>query len=282
MGVGRADEAVGRRALWQAPGGRSVTKLIGFREIFDAAVEDELVGDRFSMAFAGPYGGWDAFVMWLKNMMLIGASTEAEQRRVDAVIARDIADRTAEADRAAAILEIDERIYVNVGDAVVPPTPEWLNKGETMPHTVQADGEGHHVRSVKTVRRVITGHAKRAYRAGKITEEQKIACEWYRDQYYAAGLEGRVKTANLTQRISGGVAGGVMFTEEQVAAQWHFRNARERMDTRMLKFFDLVMIDEIPVDRACRVARSGRHPYVTLRQCADAIAGYMDEVDIEK
>lgn len=207
---------------------------------------------------------------------------QREADRVAAVIERDKAERTAEADRQAALLEINEGLFINVGDAVVPPTREWMEKGETMPFTVQADGEGHHARSVKTVRRVMTSHAKRACRAGKITEEQKVACEWYRDQYDAAGLEGRVKTANLTQRISGGVAGGIMFTEDQVAAQWHYRNARERMNPGMIKFFDLVMIDEIPVDRSCRIARSGRHPYVTLRQCADAIAGYMDEVGIEK
>lgn len=207
---------------------------------------------------------------------------QREANRVAAVIERDKAERTAEADREAALLEISEGVYVNVGDATVPPTLEWMTKGDVMSVTVQADGEGHHARSVKTVRRVMTSHAKRAYRAGKITEEQKIACEWYRDQYDAAGLEGRVKTANLAQRISGGVAGGIMFTEDQVAAQWHYRNARERMNPGMIKFFDLVIIDEIPVDRSCRIARSGRHPYVTLRQCADAVAGYMDEVGIEK
>ncbi|MBL9070426.1 MAG: hypothetical protein JNM03_10595 [Sphingopyxis sp.] len=259
-----------------------MTKIVGFREIFDAVVDDELTGERFALAFAGRRGAWEFFVSWLDNMMRIGAQKDAQQARVDEIIARDKADRIAEADRQAAILEIDDRTYVNVGDAVVPPTPEWLSKGDVITVTVQADGEGHHVRSVRTARRVVTSHAKRAYRAGKITDEQKVACEWYRDQYDAAGLEGRVKTANLAQRVSGGLPGGIMFTEDQVAAQWHFRNARERMDASMLKFFDLVMIDEIPVDRACRVARCGRHPYVTLRQCADAISGYMDEVGIEK
>jgi hypothetical protein len=259
-----------------------MTKIFSFREIFDISAEEELVGERFASVFVCYPGAREFFVNWLDNMMRIGAKKDAEQARVDGIIARDRADRIAEADRQAAILEIDDGTYVNVGDAVVPPTPEWMAKGDVMTVTVQADGEGHHARSVKTVRRVVTSHAKRACRAGKITEEQKVACEWYRDQYDAAGLEGRVKTANLAQRISGGVPSGIMFTEDQVAAQWHLRNARDRMDARMLRFFDLVMIDEIPVDRACRVAKSGRHPYVTLRQCADAIADYMDEVGIEK
>lgn len=212
----------------------------------------------------------------------VEARKAQEQARLSAMIARDREDAEREAARQAAMIEISEGVYVNVGEAVLAPTPEWLSKGDTVSVTVQADGEGHHARSVKTVRRVMTSHAKRAYRAGKITEEQKIACEWYRDQYDAAGLDGRVKTSNLTQRISGGVAGGVMFTEDQIAAQWHFRNARGRIDARMLKFFDLVVIDEIPVARASRVSRTGRNPFVTLRGCADAVAGYMDEVGFEK
>lgn len=212
----------------------------------------------------------------------VEARKAQEQARQTRIRRADRLYAAEEAAREAAQLEIRGGIFVSVADAVVPPTPEWLDKHETMPVTVQADGEGHHARSVKTVRRVVTSHAKRAYRAGKITEEQKTACEWYRDQHDAAGLEGRVKTSNLAQRIAGGLPSGVMFTEDQVAAQWHFRNARERMDPRMLRFFDMVVIDEIPVARACRAARTCRNPFVTLRRCADAVAEYMDEVGFEK
>ena len=187
-------------------------------------------------------------------------------------------DAKADAEREAAELEIRSGVFVNVGDAVVPPTPEWLAKHETRPVTVQADGEGHHARSVKTVRRVVTSHARRAYNAGKINERQWKACEWYRLQYDLSGLGGRMKTANFNQRIVGGPHMGILFNEQQIEAQTHLRDVRLLINAAMLAFFDMVVIDEISVDRAARLSRAGRNPYDTLRSCADCVGDYVEAV----
>lgn len=208
------------------------------------------------------------------------AAIEAMKAKEDArrtkLLRQTRLDAKEEAERKAAELEIRSGVFVNVGDAVVPPTPEWLAKHETRPVTVQADGEGHHARSVKTVRRVIVTPVKRAFEAGKIDERQLRACTWYADRYEETGLDGRVAKGCFEPRIASGLMGGVAFTDRQVEAMDDMRAARKAIPASYRKFFDLVVLNEIGVKRAERMAKCRRDSgMLTLRTCADAVADWL-------
>lgn len=208
------------------------------------------------------------------------AAIEAVKAKEDArrtkILRQTRLDAKEEAEREAAQLEIKKGTYVNVGDAVVPPTPEWLAKHETRPVTVQADGQGHHARSVKTVRRVIVTPVIRAHRAGQLDERQLRACTWYADRYEETGLDGRVAKGCFEPRIASGLMGGVAFTDRQVEAMDDMRAVRKGIPASYRKFFDLVVLNEIGVKRAERMAKCRRDSgMLTLRTCADAVADWL-------
>jgi len=186
-------------------------------------------------------------------------------------------DAKEESERKAAELEIRSGVFVNVGDAVVPPTPEWLAKHETRSVTVQADGQGHHARSVKTVRRVIVTPVKRAFEAGKIDERQLRACTWYADRYEETGLDGRISSAQTVDRIRAGIPAGLMFGDYQLEAIDDMRKARGVIPAKYRRFFDIVVLQEIGVKRAERMAKCRRNSgMLTLRTCADAVADWLE------
>lgn len=187
-------------------------------------------------------------------------------------------DAKEEAEREAAQLEIKKGTYVNVGDAVVPPTPEWLAKHEHRNVTVSGEGfaQGTHTRSVKTVRRVIVTPVIRAHRAGQLDERQLRACTWYADRYEETGLDGRVAKGCFEPRIASGLMGGVAFTDRQVEAMDDMRAVRKVIRANWVKFFDLVVLNEIGVKRAERMAKCRRDSgMLTLRTCADAVADWL-------
>ena len=208
------------------------------------------------------------------------ASVEAlkakEAARTKRLLRQTRMEAKADAEREAAQLEIRSGVFVNVGDAVVPPTPEWLAMHETRQVTVQADGEGHHARSVKTVRRVIMTPAKRAHEAGKIDERQYRACTWYADRYEETGLDGRVAKGCFEPRIASGLMGGVAFTDRQMEAMDDLRAARNAIRPVWRRFFELVVLNEVGVKRAERMAKCRRDSgMLTLRTCADAVADWL-------
>ena len=201
---------------------------------------------------------------------------ERERQRVTRLRRADRLYAKGEAEREAAQLEIRSGVFVNVGDAVVPPTPEWLAKHETRPVTVQADGQGHHARSVKTVRRVFVTPVIRAHRAGQLDERQLRACTWYADRYEETGLDGRVAKGCFEPLIASGLMGGVAFTDRQVEAMDDMRAVRKAIRANWVKFFDLVVLNEIGVKRAERMAQCRRDSgMLTLRTCADAVADWL-------
>lgn len=201
---------------------------------------------------------------------------ERERQRVTRLRRADRLYAKGEAEREAAQLEIRSGVFVNVGDAVVPPTPEWLAMHETRQVTVQADGQGHHARSVKTVRRVIVTPVIRAHRAGQLDERQLRACTWYADRYEETGLDGRVAKGCFEPRIASGLMGGVAFTDRQMEAMDDLRAARKAINVRFVKFFDLVVLNEVGVKRAERMAKCRRDSgMLTLRTCADAVADWL-------
>ncbi len=210
---------------------------------------------------------------------------QAEKRRVQAIIDRDRAEAARDRMRNEAELEVSEGVFVHLDDTVVEPTPEWLEKGDTERFTPKApDGT---VRSVSTVRRVRTPIVSRLHGRGKITDDQFRACAWYSDQWEAARLEGRYKSNHLS--LSGNTGGGTGMSQAPMAATIHeaqarvlIRNARNAMTAMYLRFFDAVVIDNIPPSRICRFAKCiPRKADRRFRDTAQELADFIEKNGID-
>lgn len=209
-----------------------------------------------------------------------------EERRVTAMIERDRGEAARERMRKDATLEVSEGNFVHLDDTVVEPTPEWLGKGDTERFTPKApDGT---VRSVSTVRRVKTPIADRLHRRGKITDDQHAACAWYRDQWEAARLDGRYKSNHLSLSGNTGGGGGGMAQAPMAAtiyeaeARAMIRAARDAITPMYLRFLDAVVIDNIPLGRACRFAKCPeRKVDFRFRQVSQELYDFIDKSGIE-
>lgn len=192
---------------------------------------------------------------------MIKAELDAEAARVAGIIARDKQDRARELDRKQADMELAKGIFVNLSDAVIEPTPEWLAMGETKTYFPRQLDET--TRVVKTVRRVVTPITTRMLRAGNLTDEQSAACDWYRDCYEAAGLDGRYKTSSFGDGGGGGGNGmacaPMAMHAREIEARQHFRDARAAIDDHMLRGFDAVVLGNVPLVRAARFIRCAKH-----------------------
>lgn len=204
---------------------------------------------------------------------------EAERARIRAVIARDRLERRREMDREMAELEVRDGVFVNLSDTVIEPTPEWIAKGETEPYTPkQPEGT---VRTLSTLRRVMKPVPSRMHAKGKITDEQRDACLWYRDRYEAAGLIGRFKSTHIS--LTGGGSGGgdaqspMALHEYEAEARAEFRAARAALTAFYLVFFDAVTLHDIPISRAWRFAKSPKHKAETrFKMVAQELANFRD------
>ena len=189
-----------------------------------------------------------------------------EAARVAAIIARDQAERIAEQDRKRARIEVGNGSFVNLADTVLPPTPEWLAKGEVKPFTPRLIGEGGRtstVKTVQTVRRVLIPMVRKMHLAGKLGDEHYAACIIYRTDCEAAGVEGRFKTSNFS--LAGNVGGGGGNAQHPMAqhafeaeAREAFRAAQSAITPFYLLFLDKVVLDDVPLSRAWRFARCPR------------------------
>lgn len=208
----------------------------------------------------------------------VNARKAAETRRVQTILERDRADAKAERSRQDADIELSNGLTVNIIDTVVPPTPEWMQRGEV--RSVLVGGDKWTDRSahepVRTYRRVRTSQAARAHRNFKINDRQYAACVWYSDMFEASGLEGIVRGASFEPRVAGGVSDGVLFTERQIDAQTELRNARLRISAQWQKFFNLVVCHDMSVSAAQRVSQVYINGFNTLRLCADIVADYVE------
>ncbi len=190
----------------------------------------------------------------------------AEVARVDGIIERDRADRRDERFRQMAEMELRQGVFVNLADTVISPTPEWMEKGETRGFTPRLDGQGGRtptVKTVRSVRRVITPIVRRMYEAGKLSDDHYAACRVYRDDWEAAGVEGRFKSSNFS--LAGNVGGGGGMAQHPMAqhaaeldARRAFRAARAAVPQSLLVLLDKVVLDDVPLSRAWRFARCPR------------------------
>ena len=218
-----------------------------FFDAFDAREAGRIESDAFGRA---------ATKVW----------TAAEVARVQAVLAEDRAYRSAEQDRKRARIEVGNGSFANLVDTVMPPTPEWLAKGEVKPFTPQLHGEGGRtftVKTVRTVRRVLIPMVRKMHLAGKLGDEHYAACIIYRTDCEAAGVEGRFKTSNFS--LAGNVGGGGGNAQHPMAqhafeaeAREAFRAAQSAITPFYLLFLDKVVLDDVPLSRAWRFARCPR------------------------
>ncbi len=186
----------------------------------------------------------------------------AEKRRVRSVVEDYRASIAREATRQAAMLEVKEGVFVNLADTVIEPTPEWLDKFDTVAVTVRPpDGTA---RKLATVRRVRTPIVMRMANNGKITEDQAKACLWYREMHEKAGLEGRYSSNQFGPQVGfgsssakkfGGGAGHIPMTEDEAYARAMFRAARNSISSHNIKYFESVVLHDVPLHRASRHAR---------------------------
>lgn len=216
----------------------------------------------------------------------IAAMRAAEQNRVEAMLKRDRDYHAAEIARAAAEIDLENGKTVSIVDAVIEPTPEWFQHGDSttfIPRLEQGT-----VKTVRAHRRMKAMIVLRLHGAGKVTDDQLSACVWYRDQWELGGLTGRVKTSylSLTGNVGGGTGGmgqaPMPLHEAELIARDYFRLARAAIAPNLLKMFDAVVLENLPLRRAERFVRC-RNGQVLSRfraACEDLIA-YMDRAQID-
>lgn len=185
-----------------------------------------------------------------------------EQARVKAMIERDKADRAREYERAAAEIELASGKTAYVKETVMEPTPEWFQHGDAESFTPEVPDRTAIV--LKTVRRVQTPIVKRMWTAGKLDIDQYRALTFYADCYEHAGLHGSIPIAQIGKEVFGGGPDRVLFTEAEQEAQRVLRMLRAVLTPHRVRFFEAVVIDNVPVARASRFIRTTRRNQLNL------------------
>ena len=200
-----------------------------------------------------------------------------EQARVKALIERDKADQMREIERAAAEIKVREGLIVTAHETVIDPTPEWFQHGDSEAFTPELpDGT---VRELKTVRRVLVPIVLRMLHAGKIENDQYRALVWYRECYERAGLLGSIPSVQIGREVFGGGPDRVLFTEMQQDAQRQLREVKAEIPKHMVKFFEAVVIRDVPVTRASRfIRRKPAKALTDFRDLAQAVTIKVDEM----
>lgn len=215
----------------------------------------------------------------------LAQTKRTERNRVADMIRNDQINATKESDRSRAEYEVKTGVFVNLTDTVIEPTPEWLEKGDVQKFTPrQMDGT---VRELSTVRRVVTPIVVRLHRAGSITDDQAAACIWYRNVAVLAGMEGRHASSqwNATSSIRRGAVdagfGYVPASEAIAAARVAYREARDELPTFYLKFFEKIVLDDLPLRRAARFAKCANHKAPRrFRDVAQALTAYCERAKV--
>lgn len=205
-----------------------------------------------------------------------------ERRRVADLLKRDKAEQVRERDRRLAELEVAKGNFINLSDMVIEPTPEWLSKTPIQPYTPrQPDGT---VRVIKTVRRVITPVVAKMHARGNLSDDHLIACLWYRDRHDAAGLTGRFKSSHisLTGNVGGGGGGSgqapMALHQLEAEARNEYRAARAALTAFYVRFFEAVVINDVPLSRASKFARcrNEKAPH-RFRDCCNELIGFISK-----
>ena len=192
----------------------------------------------------------------------VAEAKRREQARVKALIERDKQDRMREIERAAAEIELASGKLVSVRETVIEPTPEWFQHGDSEDFTPEVPDRTAIV--MKTKRRVLTPIVKRMWAAGKLDIDQYRALSFYADCYEHAGFHGAIPGVQIGKEVFGSGPDRVLFTEAQQDAQRTLRLLRAVITKHHVRFFEAVVIDNVPVARASRFIRTTRNNQLKL------------------
>lgn len=124
-------------------------------------------------------------------------------------------------------------------------TPERLAKGDQF-DWVRPDGVDGCQRGINpTVRRFRMSHLDRLHNAGKLTQVQVYAGDWYRNTHHKCAFGAKV-TGSYGERTTGGMQeAGLPRTEAQWRARQDFRQAREQWPQAMREHMDRFLLDDV-------------------------------------
>lgn len=180
-------------------------------------------------------------------------SIESERRRVRKLLKRDREDADVEQTRTRALADLEDGGFVNLQDTVTGPTREQLANGEFVPFTPSI--ENYTKATVKGMRRMENSTVLRMHRKGQITDEGFSACIWYARKYEQSGLEGSVGSVDYGKEVFSAPHDRIVFTERQQQAQSDIRAVNKELPKAFLKFFQKIVVENLPVHRAKRFCR---------------------------
>lgn len=215
--------------------------------------------------------------------MKMKSVAEQERARVEALLKRDAEDREREHRRVMARMQVENGEFANLDDTVIPPTPEWSAKAETVPYTPK--GEDGTIRSVKTVRRLLISQIAYLYSHGTLDDDMFAACRWYKDRWEAAEMEPSAPVASYGESIRGDlVYGHLPRTQWAAEARADFRFAQRFIPSEVLRIFNLIVLEDQTLrDVSAFLHRGDR--YVKAALLAGALAlhgGIAHRLEIEK
>lgn len=181
---------------------------------------------------------------------------EREQHRVNLMIERDRRDRLQESIITAAELSVSEGVTASIVDTKREPTPEWLSHGDVEPFVPRQHDKT--VAVVSTVRRNRIGIPTRMAKRGQLSEDQLKGCLWYSMTYDLAGLDPSIPSVQIGREVFGGQNDRVPFTDRQQEAQSDLRLVKKKLPAKYIRFFEAVVIGNIPISRAKRLGQFGR------------------------
>jgi len=247
--------------------------------------DERKLADAFEAQAMKRLSGEMAPIFVSHGVGLVDRSAEAaERRRVQVLIGRDKADRAVEQDRKMAEMELAEGVFVNLADTVVAPTAEWLAKHETVPFTPKQPDQT--ARVIRTVRAVKTPIVDRLHRRGKLTDDQRAVCDWYRDQFEAARLNGKFKSSalSLVGNVGGSMPNTMPVTSDlEMGARRAIRAARAAVTPpRLLKLLDAVVLKNLPVSRAWHQSQCPKHNVEgRLREAVQQLVDYCERAGVD-
>lgn len=204
----------------------------------------------------------------------------AERARVEAILDRDRADRSADHLRQAAQVEVAEGRFVNLADAVEQPTPEQFAQAERSgggfrKFTPRQPDET--VRTVTAYRRKELPQVQRLVLSGVIDTEGFRDCLWYRNLYEETGLTGNFGSTDYGREVFTHSNSRGMFTDRQAEQQDEYRAVRSLIESSNLSLLDQVVLEDVPIWRAARSSGAGwRNARRIFTQAVDQLGSARD------
>lgn len=190
----------------------------------------------------------------MEKVRRISQNMAEARKRVDFLLEQDRANRENEDRRsvAQAMLECGDDSLV--ADTVIIPTPELLRTGDFIPYT--PGRKNWTDRDVKTVRRLNISQITYLLSRGTLDDQLYSACKWYQERYEASQLAPKSAVANYGETVRGDPVYGHLPSSEWAAeARADFRWARRFINLEDLKYFEMVVLEDVPLTHAAKQAK---------------------------